>query len=100
MSNCVLFGILILAIILFYKLKRILNHIPNNVIAIGQKINGFLITNDINNVSYIEDKPVKSRPLTVAKNKLRKNLPVGKFREFALEYLNVVKLNGETLELA
>jgi hypothetical protein len=48
----------------------------------------------------IEDKPVKSRPLTIAKNKLRKNLPVGKFREFALEYLNVVKLNGETLELA
>jgi len=48
----------------------------------------------------IEDKPVKSRPLTVAKNKLRKDLPVGKFREFALEYLNVVKLNGETLELA
>ena len=48
----------------------------------------------------IEDKPVKSRPLTIAKNKLRKDLPVGKFREFALENLNVVKLNGETLELA
>ena len=48
----------------------------------------------------IEDKPVKSRPLTIAKNKLRKSLPVGKFREFALENLNVVKLNGETLELA
>jgi hypothetical protein len=48
----------------------------------------------------IEDKPVKSRPLTIAKNKLRKELPVGKFREFALENLNVVKLNGETLELA
>ena len=48
----------------------------------------------------IEDKPVKSRPLTIAKNKLRKGLPVGKFREFALENLNVVRLNGETLEIA
>ena len=48
----------------------------------------------------IEDKPVKSRPLTIAKNKLRKDLPVGKFREFALENLNVVRLNGETLEIA
>lgn len=48
----------------------------------------------------IEEKPVKSRPLTIAKNKLRKGLPVGKFREFALENLNVVRLNGETLEIA
>jgi hypothetical protein len=42
---------------------------------------------------------VKSAPLTVAKDKLRKSLPVGKFREFALDAGTVqsVRANGETL---
>lgn len=48
----------------------------------------------------IERKEVKSRPLTIAKNKLRKDLPIGKFREFALENLSVARINGDTLELA
>jgi hypothetical protein len=48
----------------------------------------------------IERKEVKSRPLTIAKNKIRKDLPIGKFREFALENLTTAKMNGETLELA
>lgn len=48
----------------------------------------------------IERKEVKSRPLTIAKNKLRKDLPIGKFREFALENLSTARINGDTLELA
>ena len=48
----------------------------------------------------VERKEVKSRPLTIAKNKLRKDLPIGKFREFALENLSTARINGETLELS
>jgi hypothetical protein len=48
----------------------------------------------------IERKEVKSRPLTIAKNKIRQGLPIGKFREFALENLSVARINGDTLELA
>jgi len=45
-------------------------------------------------------KPVKSAPMTIAKNKLRKVLSIGKFREFALDEGNVcgVKVNGDTIE--
>lgn len=45
-------------------------------------------------------KPVKSAPLTIEKNKLRKQLSIGKFREFALDEGNVcgVKVNGDTIE--
>lgn len=46
-------------------------------------------------------KEVKSKPLTIAKNKIRKQLSVSKFREFALDLENIgsVRLNGETIEL-
>ena len=46
-------------------------------------------------------KKVNSAPLTVAKNKLRKLLPVGNFREFALDVSQVAqgKINGETFEM-
>jgi hypothetical protein len=44
-------------------------------------------------------KSVKSSDLTIAKNKLRRTLPVGKFREFAVENIEIAKLNGETIEL-
>lgn len=44
-------------------------------------------------------KTVKSRPLTIAKNELRKLLRVGKFKNFAIELGNELKANGETLEL-
>jgi hypothetical protein len=46
-------------------------------------------------------KPVKSKPLTVAKNKVRKELPISKFREFALDCSNVesARINGEVLEI-
>lgn len=47
-----------------------------------------------------ERKPVKSKPLTIEKNKIRKQLTVSKFREFALDNENVagVKVNGQTME--
>ncbi len=48
----------------------------------------------------IERKEVQSRPLTIAKVKIRQGLPIGKFREFALENLSTARINGETLELA
>jgi len=47
-------------------------------------------------------KHVNSAPLTIAKNEIRKQLSVSKFREFALDSNNVagVKVNGDTIELA
>lgn len=46
-------------------------------------------------------KEVKSSPLTIAKNKIRKMLPISKFREFALDLGNLhnAKVNGDTLVL-
>ena len=44
-------------------------------------------------------KEVKSKPLTIAKNEIRKLLKTGKFTQYALEVGNTLKLNGETLEL-
>ena len=45
-------------------------------------------------------KEVKSAPLTLAKNAIRKLLSVGKFREFALDpgVVHSARLNGETIE--
>lgn len=44
---------------------------------------------------------VNSAPVTVAKNLIRKNLSIGKWREFALDLGNIhtVKLNGQILEI-
>lgn len=42
---------------------------------------------------------VKSRPLTIAKEELRKLLRTGKFTQYALEIGNEIRANGETLEL-
>ena len=46
-------------------------------------------------------KKVNSAPLTIEKNKIRKQLSVGKFREFALDLGNILKFraNGNTVEL-
>jgi hypothetical protein len=46
-------------------------------------------------------KEVKSKPLTLAKNELRKKLPIGKFREFSIETgaLEMAKVNGDVLEM-
>lgn len=48
-----------------------------------------------------EYKTVNSRPLTVEKDKIRKQLSISKFREFALDLGNVdsARVNGETIEL-
>ena len=42
---------------------------------------------------------VKSKPLTIAKDELRKLLRTGKFTQYALEIGNEIRANGETLEL-
>ena len=46
-------------------------------------------------------KKVNSKPLTIEKNRIRRELTIGKFREFALDKANIagVKVNGETLEV-
>lgn len=48
-----------------------------------------------------EHKPVKSKPLTVAKDTIRRKLAIGKFREFAFDSgsIHSVRLNGSTLEI-
>lgn len=47
-----------------------------------------------------EHKPVNSKPMTILKNKITKQLSVSKFREFALDKSVVLggKSNGETFE--
>ena len=47
----------------------------------------------------IERKPVKSKPLTIAKKAIEYTLSKSKFREFALDTGNIqsVRLDGETL---
>jgi hypothetical protein len=44
-------------------------------------------------------KPVNSAAKTIAKNQIRKALPIGKFREFALDsgVIHGARVNGETL---
>jgi hypothetical protein len=44
---------------------------------------------------------VNSRPLTIEQNKIKKQLTISKFREFALDLSQIsqVKVNGSTLEL-
>lgn len=45
-------------------------------------------------------KVVKSSEKTIAKNKLRKELPVGKFREYAIDAgaIHAARVNGEVIE--
>jgi hypothetical protein len=46
-----------------------------------------------------EYKEVKSRPLTIAKDELRKLLKTSHFRNFSLEIGNEIKASGETIEI-
>ena len=48
-----------------------------------------------------EYKKVKSAPLTIAKKLIKKqsNLRVDKYKRFAIDNLNIVNLQGETLEI-
>lgn len=43
--------------------------------------------------------PVKSKPLTIAKRKIEKELPSARFRQFILKRVTKATMNGETLEL-
>lgn len=60
-------------------------------------------------INYVEiapptapKKPVNSAPKTIAKNKIRKLLPIGKFTTLALDTGNLhsARMNGETFEMA
>ncbi|MBM3194075.1 MAG: hypothetical protein FJZ59_07590 [Chlamydiae bacterium] len=42
-------------------------------------------------------KEVENSPLVKEKNKIKKDLPIGRFREFALDGLATARLDGETL---
>jgi hypothetical protein len=44
-------------------------------------------------------KAVNSRPLTIAKDELRKELKTGKFVSFIVSVGNTIKVSGETLEI-
>lgn len=46
-----------------------------------------------------EYKTVNSKPLTIAKDELRKLLKTSNFRNFALEIGNEIKASGETIEI-
>lgn len=46
-----------------------------------------------------EYKVVKSRPLTIEKQKIEKDLPSGKFRQYTLRGIQKVTMNGVTLEI-
>lgn len=45
-----------------------------------------------------EKKPVNSRPKTIAKDKIRKQLKSDKLRQFCVSHIGKVRLNGETIE--
>ena len=63
------------------------------------KIFGLLSSKVQISAPVILRKEVKSAPLTIEKNRITKDLPIGRFREFALDNLVMAKLNGETLVL-
>jgi hypothetical protein len=46
-----------------------------------------------------EKKVVKSAPITIAKDELRKLLKTNKYRQYAVEVGNTISANGESLEL-
>jgi hypothetical protein len=44
-------------------------------------------------------KPVNSKPLTIAKRKIESKLPSARFRLFCIERIKMLKANGEVLEI-
>jgi len=79
-------------------------------IPIGNGINLNTVDNTIQLFGLVNSKvvlvkgvypKVNSRPLTIEKNKITKQLSISKFREFALDLSQVaqVKVNGDTLEM-
>ncbi len=55
----------------------------------------------IDDSQRIVKKPVNSKPLTIAKDNLKKSLDlgIGKIIQFKLEGISIAKLNGETIEI-
>jgi hypothetical protein len=47
----------------------------------------------------IEKPPVNSKPLTIAKNMIRRELPSYRFRTFCIERIRTLKTNGEVIEI-
>lgn len=83
--------------------KDAYTHIPN---CSGLKVHNekgllYLYGNRINKTVLVEGtyKTVNSKPLTIAKNELRKILKTNKFVNFSLEVGNTLKMAGDTLEL-
>jgi hypothetical protein len=42
--------------------------------------------------------PETRKPLTIAKDKIRETLKATKFRQFAIDKISEIRMNGETLE--
>ncbi len=61
-------------------------------------VTGFSIAKNV--IAEGAYKSVKSSAKTLAKNKLRKRMKSGKFRQFAFENLTSARMNGKTLEFA
>lgn len=59
-------------------------------------INGMAISKEV--ITPGTYKQVKSAPLTIEKQKIKKELRSGKIREFVIDNLIGVRINGETLE--
>lgn len=77
-------------------------HICKGVKVHNDKGTLYVYGNRVNKVVHVEGNyPVKnSRPLTVAKDELRKLLKTGKFRQFIMAEATSFKANGETLEVS
>lgn len=71
-----------------------MNTTDNSIQLFGRKINKVVIQPS-------QYKKVNSKPLTIEKEKIRKMLPVGQFKEFSLDAGQVeqMKVNGEILEI-
>lgn len=58
---------------------------------------GFTIKKEV--LQAGEHKEVKSKPLTIEKNKIRKHLKHTRHRDFLLDHVNRVSVNGNVLEI-
>jgi hypothetical protein len=77
--------------------------VPNRPVFFHQNtlyIKGFSVDKKVIEAGVYKE--VKSAPLTLAKNRLRKLLKVNKFREFILDLdrIETVKINGKVLEIS
>lgn len=86
-----------------YTNKNTYIHVDIPGIKIHKETGAIYVTALVEDKTVIEPgeyKKVNSRPLTIAKRKIEKELPSGRFRQFILPNVTVARLNGEVLELA